>query len=325
WWMPVGADLSRPSPIYRPRGLFRKSPLSVPVTGFICQKPLSALEKPAGHVLEFDAVHFQYSPDENEVLRNISFTVSPGKRVAIVGASGAGKSTIVNLVLRFWDPTAGVIRLDGQDIQQYALADLRRVVGVVAQDTYLFNDTIRGNLLLARHDASDSDIEQALDQAQLSDFVRKLPRGLGTWVGEQGLRLSGGERQRLAIARTLLKNPPLLILDEATANLDPITERDLLAALDILMQGRTTLIITHRLIDMERMDEILVLDEGQIRERGTHEQLLKAEGLYHHMLDMLYSVCYEKPVLTCHSERSEESLIPGESQRRPIDSSLRSE
>ncbi len=258
---------------------------------------------PAGRVLEFDHVHFRYAPDENEVLRDICFSVSPGKRVAIVGASGAGKSTIVNLILRFWDPTEGLIRMDGQDIRQYALADLRKVVGVVTQDTYLFNDTIRGNLLLARPDANESDIEQAQEQAQLTDFVRKLPRGLGTWVGEQGLRLSGGERQRLAIARTLLKNPSLLILDEATANLDPITERGLLAALDVLMQDRTTLIITHRLIDMERMDEILVLDEGQIREHGTHEQLLKAEGLYHYMLDVLHPAYHEKDPLICHSER----------------------
>ncbi len=248
-----------------------------------------ATEKPVGHTLEFDHVHFSYSPLENEVLSDISFSVSPDKRVAIVGASGAGKSTIVNLVLRFWDPIRGVIRLDGQDIREYALADLRKIVGVVAQDTYLFNDTIRGNLLLARPDASNSDIEQALEQAQLADFVRKLSRGLGTWVGEQGLRLSGGERQRLSIARTLLKNPSLLILDEATANLDPVTERDLLAALHVLMQGRTTLIITHRLIDMERMDEILVLDEGQIRERGIHDQLLKAGGLYHQMFNVLHA------------------------------------
>jgi ATP-binding cassette, subfamily C, bacterial CydC len=247
----------------------------------------------AGHTLEFDHVHFKYSPDENEVLSDISFSVSRGKRVAVVGASGAGKSTIVNLVLRFWDPTRGVIRLDGQDIREYALADLRKLVGVVAQDTYLFNDTIRGNLLLARPDASESDIEQALEQAQLLEFVRQLPHGLGTWVGEQGLRLSGGERQRLAIARTLLKNPTLLILDEATANLDPVTERDLLAALDMLMQGRTTLIITHRLMDMERMGEILVLDEGQARECGTHDQLLKAEGLYFQMLNVLDPV-YQK-------------------------------
>ena len=258
-----------------------------------CEHPLPAsATTPAptgldGHILEFDQVHFRYSLDENEVLSNISFSVSPGRRVAIVGASGAGKSTIVNLVLRFWDPTRGVIRLDGQDMREYALADLRKLVGVVAQDTYLFNDAIRGNLLLARPEASDNDIEKVLEQAQLAEFVRKLPRGLGTWVGEQGLRLSGGERQRLSIARTLLKHPSLLILDEATANLDPVTEHDLLATLNVLMQGRTTLVITHRLIDMERMDEILVLDEGQIRERGTHDQLLQAEGIYHQMVKVL--------------------------------------
>ncbi|HLH62017.1 MAG TPA: thiol reductant ABC exporter subunit CydC [Ktedonobacteraceae bacterium] len=262
--------------------------VSTPGPGLVYQEQLSAPEKLFGPILEFEHVHFKYAPGENEALEDISFCAAPGKRIAIVGPSGAGKSTIVNLVLRFWDPTAGVIRLDGQDIRQHALADLRKVVGVVAQDTYLFNDTIRGNLLLARPGATESDIEQALEQAQLADFVRQLPRGLGTWVGEQGLRLSGGERQRLAIARTLLKNPPLLILDEVTANLDPLTEHDLLATLDALMQGRTTLIITHRLIDMERMDEILVLDEGQVRERGTHEQLLKAEGLYHYMLDVLH-------------------------------------
>ena len=240
-----------------------------------------------GHTLEFDHVHFSYSPDENEVLSDISFSTFPGKRIAIVGASGAGKSTIVNLVLRFWDPAQGMIRLDGRDIREYGLADLRKLVGVVAQDTYLFNDTIRGNLLLAKPEASDSAIEQALEQAHLADFVRQLPRGLGTWVGEQGLRLSGGERQRLSIARTLLKNPSLLILDEATANLDPVTEHDVLTTLHGLIQGRTTLVITHRLIDMERMDEILVLDDGQIRERGTHDQLLQAEGIYHQMIEVL--------------------------------------
>ncbi len=145
----------------------------------------------------------------------------------------------------------------------------------MAQDTYLFNDTIRGNLLLARPEATDSELEQVLEQAQLSEFIRQLPKGLTTWAGEQGLRLSGGERQRLAIARALLKNAPLLILDEATANVDPITEQQLLDALDTLMKGRTTLVITHRLVDMERMDEILVLNEGRICERGTHNELLR--------------------------------------------------
>ncbi len=162
-------------------------------------------------------------------------------------------------------------------------------MSVVAQDAHLFNGTIRGNLLLARADASNGEVEQVLEQAQLAEFIRGLPAGLETWVGEQGLRLSGGERQRLAIARALLKNAPLLILDEATAHLDPLTERAMLDALDVLttgMQGRTTLMITHRLIAMEHMDEILVLDSGRVYERGTHDQLVEADGLYRQMLDV---------------------------------------
>ncbi|MEO8973425.1 MAG: thiol reductant ABC exporter subunit CydC [Ktedonobacteraceae bacterium] len=239
-----------------------------------------------GLTLKFDHVHFAYHADEGEVVQDVSFEVLPGKRVAIVGASGAGKSTLVNLLLRFWDPTEGTIQLNGQPIQQYALEDLRSLIGVVSQDTHLFNDTIRGNLLLARPEATDSEMEQALEQAQLSEFIHQLPRGLTTWAGEQGLRLSGGERQRLAIARALLKNAPLLILDEATANLDPITEHALLDALDMLMKGRTTLVITHRLVDMERMDEILVLNEGRICERGTHNELLRVRGLYYEMVQL---------------------------------------
>lgn len=239
-----------------------------------------------GLTLKFDHVHFAYHTDEGEVVQDVSFEVLAGKRVAIVGASGAGKSTLVNLMLRFWDATQGTIQLNGQNIQQYALKDLRGLIGVVAQDTYLFNDTIRGNLLLARPEATDSELEQVLEQAQLSDFINQLPKGLTTWVGEQGLRLSGGERQRLAIARALLKDAPLLILDEATANLDPITEQQLLDALDSLMKGRTTLVITHRLVGMERMDEILVLNEGRICERGTHDELLRARGLYFEMVQL---------------------------------------
>ena len=254
------------------------------------QEPAAPLPVPSNtpgrFSLEFDHVHFAYQSDEGEVVHDISFEVSTGKRIAIVGASGAGKSTLVNLALRFWDPDKGTIRLNGRDIRQYALGDLRGLIGVVSQDTYLFNDTMRGNLLLARPEASDSEIEQALEQAQLTAFIQQLPKGLATWVGEQGLRLSGGERQRLAIARALLKDAPLLVLDEATANLDPMTEHTLLDALDMLMQGRTTLVITHRLVRMERMDEILVLDEGSIRERGTHEQLLRSGGLYQQMVQL---------------------------------------
>lgn len=256
------------------------------------QEPAAPLPTPdatlqeQGLTLKFDHVHFTYYADEGEVVQDISFEVLPGKRVAIVGASGAGKSTLVNLILRFWNPTEGTIQLNRHVIQQYFLEDLRSLIGVVAQDTYLFNDTIRGNLLLTRPEATDSELEQVLEQAQLSDFIHQLPKGLATWVGEQGLRLSGGERQRLAIARALLKNAPLLILDEATANVDPITEQQLLDALDTLMKGRTTLIITHRLVHMERMDEILVLNEGRIIERGTHDELLRTRGAYYEMVQL---------------------------------------
>jgi ATP-binding cassette subfamily C protein CydC len=244
------------------------------------------LPVPGGRILEFDDVYFAYHSDEGEVLERIAFAVHPGSCVAVVGPSGSGKSTLVRLALRFWDPTRGAIRLDGQDIRKYALSDLRSVIGTVAQDTHLFNGTIRDNLLLARPEASDSEMEQVLEQVQLSEFIDQLPDGLETWVGEQGLRLSGGERQRLAVARALLKNAPLLILDEATANLDSLTECALLDTLDVLMRGRTTLMITHRLVAMERMDEILVLDSGRVCERGTHSQLLAVEGLYRRMFDV---------------------------------------
>src|SRR5947209_10996181 len=212
--------------------------------------PLPVLSNTPGRFsLEFDHVYFAYNPGEGEVVHDISFEVSTVKRIAIVGASGAGKSTLVNLALRFWDVDKGTIRLNGHDIQQYALGDLRSLIGVVSQDTYLFNDTIRVDAFFGPPDASEPTVEQALAQAQLTEFIHQLPKGLATWVGEQGLRLSGGERQRLAIARALLKDAPLLILDEATANLDPVTEHDLLATINVLMQGRTVLIITHRLID----------------------------------------------------------------------------
>jgi len=244
------------------------------------------LDKAGRYGLSFEHVYFAYGPGEREALSDISFDLRPGSRVAVVGPSGAGKSTLTNLALRFWDPASGQIRLNGQDIRQCRLSDLRDLIGVVAQDTYIFNETLRANLLLAKPGASQAEIETALAQAQLSEFVRQLPQGLKTWVGEQGVKLSGGERQRLAIARALLKNAPILMLDEATANLDPITERALLDALDALTRGRTTLQITHRLLSMERMDEILVLDRGRIVERGTHDRLLAMNGLYRQLFDV---------------------------------------
>jgi ATP-binding cassette subfamily C protein CydC len=237
------------------------------------------------YTLSFEQVHFAYRPGEREAISDISFVLRPGNRVAVVGSSGAGKSTLARLALRLWDPIGGVICLNGQDIREIALRDLRALIGVVAQDTYIFNDTLRANLLLARLDASVSELETALEQAQLIEFVRQLPQGLKTWVGEQGLQLSGGERQRLAIARAFLKDAPILILDEATANLDPVTERALLAAVDELARQRTTLYITHRLLTMERVDEILLLDHGRIVERGSHEELLAINGCYRQLFE----------------------------------------
>jgi len=248
--------------------------------------PPEPLPPPAVCGLEFDRVSFHYEAGGPAVLEDITFVLELGKRVAVVGPSGAGKSTLANLILRFWDPSSGGIRLGVHDIRKYAQDDLRNLIGVVAQDTHVFNDTLRGNLLLARPDATDDDLQRVVAQAQLSELVERLPEGLDSPLGEQGLKLSGGERQRLSIARTLLKDAPLLVLDEPTANLDPSTERKLLEAAYELMRDRATLVITHRLVRMDDMDEILVLDGGRIVERGTHEELLEAGGLYRHMVEV---------------------------------------
>jgi ATP-binding cassette subfamily C protein CydC len=248
--------------------------------------PAQPLPPPTKFTLEFDQVTLHYEAGGPPILEDVTFALEPGKRVAVVGPSGAGKSTLVNLILRFWDPSSGQIRLGGHDIREYAQDDLRDLIGVVTQDTHVFNDTLHGNLLLARPEATDADLRRLMAQVQLSELVEHLPQGLDSPLGEQGLKLSGGERQRLSIARTLLKDAPLLVLDEPTANLDPLTERELLDAAYELMHDRATLVITHRLVRMEDMDEILVLDRGCIVERGTHGELLGARGLYHQMLEV---------------------------------------
>ena len=245
--------------------------------------------------LAFDHVTFAYGPEDEPALADVSFTVPAGSHIAIVGPSGAGKSTLAQLAVRFADPSCGAILLGGTDIRHCTLHDLRAAIGVIPQETYLFNDTLRRNLLLARPEATDAELEQAIQQAQLSDFLRQLPSGLDTWIGENGQRLSGGERQRLAIARALLHDAPLLILDEPTANLDAITEHELLCALEAAERGRTTLLITHRLYAMERMDMILVLDRGRVIERGTHGQLLAAGGLYRHLFDVQCGMLAQVP------------------------------
>ena len=247
--------------------------------------PTKPLPPPETYGLEFDRVSFRYEEDGAHVLNDLTFTLAPGRRVAVVGPSGTGKSTLVHLALRFWDPTTGEVRLGGRNVRGYKGEDLRCQFAVVSQNTHVFNDTLRGNLLIARPEATNEELQRVVGQAQLSRLVRRLPKGLDNPLGEQGLSLSGGERQRLAVARALLKRAPLLVLDEPTANLDPITERKLLDAVYEMTRDRASLVVTHRLVRMEEMDEILVLDAGRTVERGTHEELARAGGLYHQMLE----------------------------------------
>jgi len=223
---------------------------------------------------------FRYGPEEPPALEDVSFTLPPGGRIAIVGPSGAGKSTLVNLLMRFWDFDQGRILLEDRDIRACSGDDVRARFSVVSQTTHIFNATLRENVLLADPKANEEALWDALAQAQLADFVHSLPQGLDTWAGEMGVRLSGGERQRLAIARALLKNAPILLLDEPTANLDAVTERALWRDLAPLMARRSVLLITHRLVGMAQMDEIYVLRAGRIVEHGPHAELMAADGLY---------------------------------------------
>jgi ATP-binding cassette, subfamily B, bacterial MsbA len=244
----------------------------------IADSPQAAALPTISQEIRFEGVDFSY--DGRPALEQINLTVKKGEMVALVGPSGAGKTTLVSLVPRFYEVTSGVIAIDGHDLRDVTLASLRAQIGVVTQQTFLFNDTVRNNIAYGRIEATEDDIMAAARAAFAWDFVRHLPQGLDTIIGEQGVMLSGGERQRLAIARALLKDPPILILDEATSALDSKAEREVQKALDNLIQGRTTIVIAHRLSTIRNADRILVLEQGRIVEAGRHADLLARGGVY---------------------------------------------
>jgi ATP-binding cassette subfamily B protein len=255
----------------------------------LLEQPPEVQDKPgapplhvAGGRIEFRDVHFAYDP-KRAILKGVDLAVEPGQTLAIVGPSGSGKSTIGRLLFRFYDVSAGAVLIDGQDIRDVSQNSLHNAIGVVPQDTVLFNDTIYYNIAYGRDAATRAEIEQAAKAAQIHDFVQSLPNGYDTMVGERGLKLSGGEKQRVGIARSLLKNPPILLLDEATSALDTQTEHEIQESLIQMGQGRTVMIIAHRLSTVVHADRIVVLEQGQIVESGSHDELLAQEGRYSHL------------------------------------------
>ena len=248
----------------------------------IVDKPGATALRVNGGALAFEDVHFGYEPDR-EILHGVSFHIPAGKTLAVVGPSGAGKSTIARLLYRFYDVTGGRITIDGQDLRDVTQASLRAAIGIVPQDTVLFNESIGYNIAYGKEGADEAEMVEAAKGASIHDFINALPERYDAQVGERGLKLSGGEKQRVAIARTLLKNPPILILDEATSALDSRTEADIQATLERVAEQRTTIVIAHRLSTIVDADEIVVLESGLVRERGTHSELLRKQGLYAEM------------------------------------------
>ena len=245
-----------------------------------------ALPKVKGDV-RFNDVSFAYNENE-EVLSHVSFEVKPGEMIAFVGPSGAGKSTVASLLPRFYDATNGSITIDGQDIRKVTLDSLREQVGIVPQETVLFNGSVYDNILYGRLDATREEVEAAAKAANAHDFIMQLPNGYETMLGARGMNISGGQRQRISIARAILKNPQILILDEATSALDTESERVVQEALDRLMVGRTSFVIAHRLSTIKNADKIMVLEKGQLIEQGNHDELMAMDGLYAHLYKIQY-------------------------------------
>ena len=268
-----------------------------------------------GGEIRFDNVVFAYDP-ERTVLKGISFTVPAGKTVAVVGPSGAGKSTISRILYRFYDIKSGCVTIDGQDIRDVTQESLRATIGIVPQDTVLFNDTVRYNIAYGRIGAGEEEIREAARLAQIDKFIALLPQGYEAMVGERGLKLSGGEKQRVAIARTILKNPPILLLDEATSALDTGTEREIQSALNMVSQDRTALVIAHRLSTVIDADEILVLDHGQIIERGRHGELLALNGHYASMWNKQREAAAAREKL--RKVENDPDVAPGVARAEPV-------
>jgi ATP-binding cassette, subfamily B, bacterial MsbA len=239
-------------------------------------------------LIEFDRVMFRYSTGKTNALIDISLRIEPGKSYALVGASGAGKSTVLSLILRLYDPTRGVVKIDGNDLRQVTQKSLREQIGLVSQDTFLFHDTIFNNILFGRLDATPEEVHAAAQTAYAHEFIIAQPKGYDTLVGDKGSLLSGGQQQRLAIARALLKNAPILLLDEATSSLDSESEKQIQQALERLAQGRTVIAIAHRLSTILSADQIVVMHQGRIKEIGTHAELMQKSGHYRKLYDMQF-------------------------------------
>lgn len=254
------------------------TPIAIQSPPHAVRLPLS--QQPPGRI-EFDHVWFEYSPG-NPVLKDVSFVIQPGEKVAILGATGAGKTTLLSLVCRFYDPTRGRILLDGHDLRDLNLDDLRRSIGLVFQETFLFSNTVAANIAFGHPEATLAQVEQAAKIAAAYDFIAALPSGFDSVLGESGLDLSGGQRQRLAIARAVLLNPAILLLDDPAAAIDPHTEHEILTVMEQAMQSRTTLVIAHRLSTLRQCDRVIVLERGHVVQRGTHAELIQAEGHYRH-------------------------------------------